>query len=128
VHDADVHAHACGTSNVAGGTAPPGLTQTPGDCQKLVCNGSGAVTSIDDPTDLPLSMTACLTNAACVGTPLTPTFTPAPTGTDCTADNQPPKHVCGDTTTAFAGVCVECNVNGDCTGGLTTCSASHTCQ
>ena len=106
--------HACGTSNVTAGVAPPALVQTPGDCQKLG-------------TDLPVSSTACLTSPACTGVPLTPSFTPAPTGTDCTSDNQPPKHLCGDTASVFAGVCVECNIDGDCTGGK-TCSPAHACQ
>jgi hypothetical protein len=54
-------------------------------------------------------------NPACAGSPLAPSFTPAPTGTDCTVDNKPPRHVCGDTTNSFiAGVCVQCNTFADC--------------
>jgi hypothetical protein len=100
---------------------PPGI-QTPGDCQKLVCNGSGGTTSMDDPTDLPVSSSACLINPACTGVPLTPSFTPAPTGTTCTATD-PLAHVCGDTSSPLlAGTCVECNVNADCPVAKPTCT------
>jgi hypothetical protein len=118
--------HVCGTVNVAAGTSPPGLPQTSGDCQRIACNGAGAVTFIDDPADLPVGATVCLTNPACTGVPLAPSFTPAPTGTDCTADNQPPNHVCADTASPLAGKCVECNVPADCAVG--TCTVNHTCQ
>jgi hypothetical protein len=108
--------------------------QTPGDCQKVVCDGNGGVTHIDDPTDLPTSNSVCQTNPACSGSPLGPTFTPAPTGTDCTADNTAPNHVCGDTTvTAISGRCVQCNTSADCPsdgdGGMLKCDpAAGTCS
>jgi hypothetical protein len=106
--------------------------QTPGDCQKIVCTGSGGVTSADDATDLPVSNTTCLTNPACVGpSPLTPAFTPTATGTDCSADGNPPNHVCGDTSNgSIAGVRVECNVDADCNfSAATTCNTvTGTCQ
>jgi hypothetical protein len=105
--------------------------QTTGDCQKKVCNGSGGTTSIDDPTDLPASTTVCLINPACTGTPLAPHLTPAATGTDCTSDNKPPNHVCGDTNNALiAGKCVQCNTIADCPvvdGGMLDC-VNNICQ
>jgi hypothetical protein len=114
--------------------APPSL-QTPGDCQKVVCNGSGGVTSEDDSTDIPTSNSACLIDPACCGpSPLTPCFTNAPTGTSCTTAADPSAHVCGDTANPdIAGVCVECNNDNDClainnSGSLSCDTATGTCQ
>jgi hypothetical protein len=119
----------CGTSNL-GNTHVVSTGQSPGDCQKVVCNGAGGTTSIDDPTDLPTSSTVCLTNPACAGAPLAPSFTPATAGNDCSADNQSPKHVCGSG--VFSGVCVQCNGDADCSAlndaGVLTCSVAHVCQ
>jgi hypothetical protein len=98
--------------------------QTLGDCQKIVCDGAGGTVSVDDPIDLPFSNTVCDT-PSCVGHPLVPVLIPAPTGTDCTADDNPPNHVCGNTASPAAGRCVECNTNADCSGG-TSCS-DNTC-
>jgi hypothetical protein len=118
-----------------GTTVAPASLQTPGDCQQIVCNGSGGVTSIDDATNLPTSDTVCETNPACCGpSPLVPCFMAAPTGTSCTADNNPPNQVCGNTSNDdIAGTCVECNGDGDCLGindaGTLTCdSSTGTCQ
>ena len=124
----------CGTSDVASGTALPSGDQTPGDCQQLVCNGSGGTTSQNDATDLPVSSTACLMDPACTGNPLAPTFTDAPTGTDCTADGHPPNHVCGNTSNGnIAGTCVQCNTDADClaindAGTLSCDTSTGTCQ
>jgi hypothetical protein len=77
--------HVCTTTNLdQSHTLSTG--QTPGNCQKLVCNGQGGVTSIDDPTDLPTSTSACLINPACTGEPLAQSFANAATGTPC-SDN-----------------------------------------
>ncbi len=114
----------CGTRNL-GAEHTLSTGQTAGDCQKIVCNGAGGTTSIDDPMDIPTSSTACRITPACTGSPLTPSFTAAPTGTDCTNDNDPPNQVCGDTTDLLvAGTCVECNVDAEC---LDFCS-NHTCE
>jgi hypothetical protein len=80
--------------------------------------------SVDDPSDPPVSHTACQTNATCSGSPLQASLTNAPAGTDCSADNNPPNHVCGSGPTA--GMCVECNSTADCSGGATC--VSSTCQ
>ncbi|AKU95723.1 Tryptophan synthase alpha chain [Labilithrix luteola] len=116
---------ACGATDCdeSGACAYPGTTKapaalsTPGDCQKVVCNGSGGVTSVDDATDLPTSNSACQVNPACCGpSPLTPCFTSAPATTQCTSAADPASHVCGDPRNAFiAGTCVQCNSNADCT-------------
>jgi plastocyanin len=118
----------CGTTNLDG-THTLSTGQTSGDCQKIVCNGMGGTTSADDAGDLPVSATACLTDPACAGTPLAPDFTPAAAGTDCSADNDPPNHICGGG--IAAGTCVQCNVDADCTGTGATCSnnqCSPTCD
>ena len=124
------------------GTTFPDMThtlssgQTAGNCQKLVCDGAGNIVTADDPTDPPpASGTACATSPTCSGSPLAPTYTLQPTGTDCTADNKLPKHVCGDTTdNTVKGTCVECNTPSDCPsdggmgGGSTTSCTNHACM
>jgi hypothetical protein len=115
-------ANTCGTMNL-GASHTLSTGQTPGDCQRIVCNGAGGTTSADDPTDLPASSTVCLTNPACTGVPLAPSFTPAAAGTDCTADNNPPNDVCGSD--IAAGTCVDCNGDGDCTAPATC--VNHVC-
>lgn len=115
--------HVCGVNNL-GSTHTLTTGQTAGDCQKLVCNGSGGTTSADDVTDVPTASSSCETNPACTGSPLAPSFTPAATGTACTDSGG---HVCGDTTMSAAGTCVACNTTADCTAG--TCNTStHTCS
>jgi hypothetical protein len=109
------------------GVAPAGL-QTPNDCHKVVCDSVGGTTSVPDGTDVPVASTVCLINPQCFGG-TQPTFDAAPTGTDCTADGQLPKHVCGDPAIpAIAGKCVECNVDADCNAindaGTLTCNTS----
>jgi hypothetical protein len=118
-----------------GNTVAPASLQTPGNCQKVVCDGSGGSVMVDDPTDLPTSSSACLLDPACCGpSPLTPCFTDAPTGTPCTGSGDPHAGVCGDTTNSnITGTCVECNSDGDCLGvndaGTLTCNTSTgTCQ
>jgi Cys-rich repeat protein len=124
-----VQVAACGATDcsVTGGCVYPGTTvapaslQTPGDCQTVVCNGSGGTTSIDDATDLPTSNSACLINPACCGpSPFHPCFTNAPTGTPCTSASDPNAHVCGDPSNpVIAGKCVECITDLNCPSGAT---------
>jgi hypothetical protein len=108
-----------------------GLTsgQTPGDCQEVVCNGSGGTASIDDPTDLPAPSSSCESSPSCQGSPATPHFDPAPTGTGCTLAADPGAHVCGDTSNpTTSGKCVECNSDADCLvvndAGTLTCNVT----
>jgi hypothetical protein len=92
----------------------PSSGQTPGDCQKLVCNSMGGTVTADDPSDVPMPTTVCK-SGACVGTnPSVPSITNAATGTSCVADNQWPNHVCGDPAGPVAGQCVQCNSDPDC--------------
>jgi hypothetical protein len=123
---------ATGACVFPGNTVAPAALQTPDDCQKVVCNGAGGFTSIDDGSDVP--QVACQN---CNGTPLAPT--PLPTGTTCTLASDASAHVCGDTSNnAIMGTCVECNVSTDCaaascdgTGTVfttaATCNGSNTC-
>jgi hypothetical protein len=121
------------TAHVCGKTFPDqthalSTGQKAGDCQKLVCDGAGHVISVDDDTDVPgPSGTVCATSPTCAGSPLAPSYTYAPTGTDCTADGKPPAHVCGDTTDATKGTCVACNTVADCPNDAGTCTG-HACM
>ncbi len=128
------NANACGTSFL-GSSHVMSTGQTAGDCQSLVCNGAGGTTSIDDSADVPpASTTACATAPHCAGSPLTPAYTPAATGTSCVVDGKFPKQVCGNTSIlAIAGTCVECNNDSDClslndAGSLTCITSTGTCQ
>lgn len=113
--------HVCGTENLGESvTATEG--QSPGDCQKLVCNGAGGTKSVDDPEDVPTSTTVCLTNPTCAGTPLAPAFTPAAPGTDCSVDGVSTGAVCGEG--VMAGVCGECNTPDDCPVSDNECVAA----
>ena len=51
-HTCDFATFTCAVTNAPSGQEVPG-GQTAGDCQKLVCNGNGDVTSVDDDTDVP---------------------------------------------------------------------------
>lgn len=118
--------HMCGTAFAdATKTVSGGM---PGDCQKLVCNGTGGTKSADDATDLPVVTSVCQSNPTCAGMPLAPKFAYAAAGTSCLADNQFPNQLCGDPTNAqLAGVCVQCNTTQDCSayfdGGFVQCTA-----
>ncbi len=119
-----------GVCEVTANGTPLG-SQVPGDCKKATCDGAGGTTTVTDPTDLPTPNTICETNPSCQGS--TPHFDPAPTDTNCTADNNPPNHVCGDNSTGLAGTCVECNTSADClvlndAGTLSCDTATGTCQ
>lgn len=115
-------------------TAPVSLS-TPGDCQKIVCNGSGGAMPTDDATDLPFSTSVCLIGPTCCGpSPLTPCFNPAPATTSCNSGNDPYAHLCGDPNNPqIAGTCVQCNTDADCLfvndqGTLVCDTFSGTCQ
>ncbi len=97
-------AGACSTTFVAGGT--PAGPQTAGDCKQNVCNGAGALTSIDDNNDHSGDGEACTNDTCVAGVPSHPPFAG---GTDCAAEGPAPKHLCGTIGSAAAGKCVECN-------------------
>lgn len=133
VSSCDQGTHTCTTTDL-GPSHALSTGQTSGDCQKIVCNGAGGTESVDDFTDLPAPNSVCEINPSCEGTPAAPHFDPAPTGTNCTSDNNPPNHVCGDTSNGLiAGTCVQCNDDGDClaiqdAGTLTCDTSTGVCQ
>ncbi|MCB9628598.1 MAG: hypothetical protein H6725_14580 [Sandaracinaceae bacterium] len=116
-HTYTCNAGTCSESFAAmGATLPTG--QTVGDCQSLVCNGTGGVTSTALNSDLPNDSNSC-TNDTCVAG--TPTFTNRANGT-----------ACGMNGMCLNGGCVGCVAASDC--GVSdfcvtyTCSAMNTCQ
>ncbi|MBT9560238.1 MAG: hypothetical protein IV100_29685 [Myxococcales bacterium] len=122
----------CGTENL-GETTTVQDGQTPGDCQRLVCDGAGDSKSVGDVLDLPVATTACLVSPSCEGVPLEPAFSFAATGSSCAADGVDGKTVCGDTNSLFAGTCVQCTDDEHCPGGtcntaLATCIAGPSCS
>ncbi len=97
--------NACSTVSVAQGTVLG--TQAVGDCSRVVCDGQGSSTSLEDATDVPSGMGPCNVGS-CTGS--TPTQTPKAEGTTCATD--------GGTVCDGQGACVECVVDGDCTSNL----------
>jgi hypothetical protein len=98
-------------------TVAPAAIQVLGNCQKEVCDGSGATTTVNDGADLPgPSGNACLINPACCGpSQLVACYSNAPAGTSCSSGSDPNAHVCGDpANNAIKGKCVECNTGNDC--------------
>jgi hypothetical protein len=108
---------ATGACVYPGNTVAPTGLQTPGDCQRVVCNGSGNDFSIDDFNDVPgPSGSACRIQPSCCGpSPLTPCYANAAAGTSCTSSGDSNARICGDPSNAnVAGTCVECNTTVDC--------------
>ena len=97
---------ACGFSYQTSGMAVS--TQTPGDCKKNVCNGTGSVTSAADSTDIPTDGNVC-DKASCNGG--TPAHTPVAGGTPCG-----PMKTCNG-----SGSCAGCQAGTDCPGADTEC-------
>jgi hypothetical protein len=89
-------------------------TQTAGDCQKLVCDGKGAVKTQADDTDLPDDGNPCRLDACKDGAP---THDPAPSTTTCGANAQ---FKCDG-----KGVCGGCTKASDC--GLDNLCATYSC-
>jgi hypothetical protein len=108
-------AGACGVNDTAAGT--PTSAQTPGDCQKNVCDGAGNVTSVEDDTDVPADDGNPCTGEVCnAGVPAHPA---QPAGTPCSQG--------GGTVCDGAGSCVQCNTASDCPGVDTECQ-QRTCS
>jgi hypothetical protein len=82
----------CGQSHAVYGTAL--ASQTTGDCQKNVCDGTGGTTSIADDTDLPADGNICTQDVCSGGVPSHP---PQPASFLCA----PPNHYCNG-----AGTCL----------------------
>jgi hypothetical protein len=105
----------CGVKNTAPGIALPQAKQTPGDCQQLVCDGSGGVKSVTSPGDTPNDNNPCTTDSCSFQG--APTFTNKGTHTACSGPN-------GGAWCDGAGHCVACVVNGDC-GAPNTCGGGN---
>ena len=86
----------CGTQAVASGT--PTETQTPGDCQRAVCDGAGNTSIVNDDTDVPVDNNDCTQDLCTSGAPSNP---PLAVGTPC-----------------GQGGSMECDQNGQCVGCL----------
>lgn len=100
----------CGTSFP--GHEKDAAVQMPGDCLRVVCDGAGATTSIDDDGDAPTDSDACHM-AVCSGG--SATQMPRAAGTPCSFGGG---KVCGDPAGASAGLCIGCNVAADCAPGM----------
>ncbi|MEA2594753.1 MAG: hypothetical protein QOF01_1222, partial [Thermomicrobiales bacterium] len=104
----------CGFSYTSAGT--PMLAQTPGDCKKNVCDGSGQIVQINDDTDVPANDGNQCTAEVC--NQGTPARISSALGTPC---NQGGGTVCNG-----SGACVACAVAADCPGQDTECQ-TRTC-
>lgn len=81
--------------------------QVKGDCFRIECDGSGKVRSVVDLQDLPDDGLTCIQDEC--STNGTPSNTPAPKGFNCA---QSGGQFCNG-----MGQCVECNIDGNCSGG-----------
>ncbi|MFT3775423.1 MAG: hypothetical protein QM820_59510 [Minicystis sp.] len=97
----------CGTGFVTALT--PVSTQTKGNCQKEVCDGSGSLASLVDDTDVPPDQDACNAGGCANGVKKQ-----TPQAATCGFGGG---KVCGDPSGAAAGQCVECNTAADCASG-----------
>lgn len=111
-------AGACGNTPTPDGT--PTAAQTPDDCREVQCNGLGATKTVEKDDRTPDANLCTLEQ--CTGVPMTPTTGNASTATACTLSGG------GGGKCNGSGTCVQCNVDGDCTGGATcsmnVCSAT----
>ena len=89
--------------------------QVDGDCQKLVCDGAGAIKSTADDTDKPTDGNVCIVRACKDGVP---SQTPAPSTASCGSSSQ---FKCDG-----KGNCGGCQVDGDC--GLNNLCATYKCM
>ena len=103
----------CGVDATAAGTAAN--DQTPADCLKNVCDGSGAITTEADNTDIEDDNLDCTIDSCKTGAP---SHQPKNLGTSCTGSGN--AKVCN-----AVGLCVECVDGTDCTSGL--CTETFTC-
>lgn len=102
----------CDYIDIAMGPAP--VDPTPGDCQRVQCDGNGGSTLEYDANDKPLNDGNLCTNEDC-----DPTTGPYKSvGTACNTN--------GGIVCDGLGTCVECIINSNCGNGG-TCSALHTC-
>jgi len=106
----------CGFNYAPNGTAVS--SQTPGDCKKNQCNGSGAIVTVNDNVDVFVDGIECTSDICTNGVPSNPA---ASADTACN----------GGSYCDGAGACVECNSATQCPGTDTECQTrtcvSHTC-
>jgi plastocyanin len=95
----------CGLANAPSGTAT--TAQAAGDCKKSVCDGQGAVKTVNDDTDNPNDGKQCTADVCVSGAPSNPNLV---LGLPCAEAGG---HYCDG-----AGKCVECLKNADCTSGF----------
>jgi hypothetical protein len=117
--DDECKARTC-TNHVCGVTFTPAntqvTTQTPNDCRKNVCDGSGNTVNQNDNADLPADDGNQCTSQTCVSG--TPTFPTLPVNTACTQN--------GGSFCTAAGACVACTAASQCPGTDTECE-QRTC-
>lgn len=101
--------------------AAAGLVQTPGDCKKVICDGSGGNVTVEDNSDIPISTNKCLTPVCITGES---SFSPSTPGTVCVT-NTGSTGICGDGLNA--GVCGACQSNSECPMSESECQHS-TCN
>ena len=112
----------CGVNNAAVGTALP--NQTPGDCKKVQCDGTGQVQTVNDDTDKPVDGNACTQDLCNAGIASNP---PEASGTACSQNGGNKCNGSGSTP-----ACVQCLQPSECSGSDTechmrTCSATGMC-
>lgn len=108
----------CGIDFVSNGTQAG--SQTPGDCQANVCDGSGNLVSQEDNGDVPNDGNDCTSDACNSGVP---SNTPLPVNSTCSSG--------GGSFCDNSGSCVQCNMASQCPGIDTECQlrscSSGTC-
>ena len=100
----------CGTVGLPAGSNAAATAQKPGDCQVLVCNGSGMTTPRVEDSDVFDDGSDCTEDLCINGVPFAK---PRPFGLTCGPDDY---GKCND-----AGACVGCLADIDC-GALTACA------
>ncbi|NUP05604.1 MAG: DUF4215 domain-containing protein [Polyangiaceae bacterium] len=108
--DTECQTRTCGSSGCGLDFEPAGTpvaTQTAGDCQENVCDGSGGFGTQDDNADVPVDNNQCTNDVCTLGLPSNPF---APAGTACNQN--------GGVKCSAVGTCVECNVGADCASGI----------
>ncbi|HHH12134.1 MAG TPA: hypothetical protein ENK23_08710, partial [Sorangium sp.] len=96
-------AHTCQENLVPAGTPLSALKQATGDCQQLVCDGNGNISSQIDDTDVPLDGNDCTDDLCSGGVPSNP--------------SSPPNQPCGANGALYcdgAGSCVNCTDDVQC--------------
>jgi hypothetical protein len=109
----ECNAGTCGFDFTAEGT--PLSSQTIGDCEAVVCNGSGGTETVVNNNNVPTTENQCLQAVCTAGVPSNP---PQPEGTACGSGSA--------TLCDGSGDCVNCVFPTDCPGSDTQCQ-TRTC-